>query len=86
MLARLVVYADLPAALPPAPPRALTFPQVVLLLRAVLPQPRFDPQEALARIASYQRHNLAAYFSQRSRTLKTLASQSPYLSLVVVFM
>jgi len=52
-------------------------PQVVLLLRAVLPQPRFDPQEALARITYYQRHNLAAYYSHRAHTLQTLAAQSP---------
>ena len=47
------------------------------LLRAVLPLPVFDLATAVALVAYYQRHNLAAYRSHRQRTLKRLAELSP---------
>ena len=69
--------ADLPQALPPDPPRTPSLPQVRWLLRAALPLPRLDPRLALALVAYWQRHNLAAYRSHRKRTLQQLAAQSP---------
>jgi len=47
------------------------------LLRAALPLPVLDPTLALALVAYWQRHNLAAYQSHRKRTLERLAEQGP---------
>ena len=67
----------LPQALPPQPTRVPTLPQVRCLLRAALPLPVLDVALALALVAYWQRHNLAAYRSHRKRTLQRLAAQGP---------
>ena len=67
----------LPQALPPQPPRVPTLPQVRCLLRAALPLPVLDVALALALVAYWQRHNLAAYRSHRKRTLQQLAARGP---------
>ena len=69
--------SSLPQALPPQPPRVPTLPQVRCLLRAALPLPALDVALALALVAYWQRHNLAAYRSHRKRTLQRLAAQGP---------
>jgi hypothetical protein len=69
--------ASLPRALPPTPPRVPSLPQVRWLLRAALPLPVLDPALALALVAYWQRHNLAAYRSHRKRTLRRLTAQGP---------
>jgi hypothetical protein len=69
--------STLPQELPPRPPRLPSLPQVRWLLRAALPLPVLDPALALALIAYWQRHNLAAYRSHRQRTLQRLAAQGP---------
>ena len=68
---------DLPQALPPDPPRTPTLPQVRRLLRTALPLPVLTPALALALVAYWQRHNLAAYSSHRKRTLQQLTARSP---------
>ena len=67
----------LPQALSPQPPRVPTLPQVRWLLRAALPLPVLDAALALAHLAYWQRHNLAAYRSHRKRTLQRLVAQGP---------
>ena len=69
--------SSLSQALPPQPPRVPTLPQVRWLLRAALPLPVLDVALALALVAYWQRHNLAAYRSHRKRTLQRLAAQGP---------
>lgn len=51
---------------------ALTLPQVILLLKAVLPMPEFDPEFAINIIGYRQRRNHAAYLSHRKRRLAQL--------------
>lgn len=51
---------------------ALTLPQVILLLKAVLPMPEFDAAFALEIIGYRQRRNHAAYLSHRNRRLDRL--------------
>ena len=48
---------------------ALTLPQTVLLLRAILPNPAFDPQLALDIVGYRQRRNHAAHLSHRKKRL-----------------
>jgi hypothetical protein len=67
----------LPRALPAQPPRVPSLPQVRCLLRAALTLPVLDVALALALVAYWQRHNLAAYRSHRKRTLQRLAAQGP---------
>ena len=55
---------------------ALTLPQTVLLLRAVLPKPDLDEQLALDIVRYRQRNNHAAYLSHRKKRLQKLASLS----------
>jgi hypothetical protein len=69
--------SGLPQALPPQPPRVPSLPQVRCLLRAALLLPVLDPALALALVAYWQRHNLAAYRSHRKRTLQRLAARGP---------
>ena len=69
--------SSLPQALPPQPPRVPTLPQVRWLLRAALPLPVLDVALALALVAYWQRHNLAAYRSHRKRTFQRLIAQGP---------
>lgn len=49
---------------------ALTLPQALLLLKSVLPQPEFDPDQALEIVTYYQRRHHAARRSHRKRRLK----------------
>ncbi|HBY94757.1 MAG: hypothetical protein M5U01_11585 [Ardenticatenaceae bacterium] len=49
---------------------ALTLPQAMLLLKSVLPQPEFDPDQALEIVNYYQRRHHAARRSHRKRRLK----------------
>ena len=46
--------------------------EVRVLLRALLPLPRFDPAAALAWLADQQRRKLAAYQAHRRRRLQRL--------------
>jgi hypothetical protein len=71
------VLALLVRALPSRPPRVPSRPQVRALLRAALPLPVLDVALALALVAYWQRHNLAACRSHRKRTLRCLAAQGP---------
>ncbi len=48
---------------------ALTLPQAILLLKSVLPQPEFDPQQALDIVNYYQQRHHAARRSHRKRRL-----------------
>ncbi len=50
----------------------LTLPQAILLLKAVLPQPKFDLQTTLEIVNYYQRRQAAARFSHRKRRLAQL--------------
>jgi hypothetical protein len=61
--------------LPPVPV-GLSVTEVRVLLRALLPLPRFDPAGALAWLAYQQRRKLAAYRSHRRRRLRRLAACS----------
>jgi len=51
---------------------ALTLPQTVLLLRAILPKPDFDAQLALDIVTYRQRRNHDAYRSHRKKRLRKL--------------
>ena len=53
---------------------AVTLPQVVMVLAAVLPLREFDPQLALGILTYHQRRNHAAYLSHRKRRI-ALATQ-----------
>ena len=53
---------------------AVTLPQVVLVLAAVLPLRDFDPQLALGILTYHQQRNHAAYLSHRKRRI-ALATQ-----------
>ena len=53
---------------------ALTVPQVRLLLNAVLPRKRLDPETAIDLIYRTQHQNYAAYCSHRRHTLRRLDS------------
>ena len=53
---------------------AVTWPQVVLVLAAVLPLSEFDPQLALDMLIYHQQRNQAAYLSHRKRRI-ALATQ-----------
>ena len=55
---------------------ALTLPQTVLLLRALLPKPDLDEQLALDIVRYRQRNNHAAYRSHRKKRLRKLAALS----------
>jgi hypothetical protein len=59
----LLCGAHEPAVKKKAP--AVTLPQVVLVLAAVLPLREFDPQLALDILAYHQQRNHAAYLSHR---------------------
>jgi len=48
---------------------AMTVPQVVMVLAAVLPTRAFDGQLALDSLASQQQRNHAAYLSHRKRRI-----------------
>jgi hypothetical protein len=48
---------------------AVTLPQVVMVLAAVLPRPEFDMQLALDILAYHQQRNHAAYLSHRKRRI-----------------
>jgi hypothetical protein len=48
---------------------AVTLPQVVMVLAAVLPSPEFDMQVALDILAYHQQRNPAAYLSHRKRRI-----------------
>ena len=63
---------DLLALLLPPVPVGLSVAEVRVLLRALLPLPRFDPTAALAWLAYQQRRKLAAYQSHRRRRLRRL--------------
>ena len=64
-------------ALPSQPPRLPSLLQVRWLLRAALPLPVLDVALALALVAYWQRHNLAAYRSHRKGFLQRLREQPP---------
>jgi len=51
---------------------ALTLPQTILLLQAILPKPLFDAQLALDIVRYRQRRNHEAYISHRRRRLRIL--------------
>ena len=50
----------------------LTLPQAILLLKAVLPQPKFDVQTTVEIVNYYQRRHAAAQRSHRKRRLARL--------------
>ena len=68
---------DLAALLPPAPALRLSVAEVRLLLRALLPLPRFDLLAAVALLRYQRRHKLAAYWSHRKRRLQRLEVLKP---------
>jgi hypothetical protein len=47
----------------------LTLPQAIVLLKAVLPQPKVDLETTVEIVNYYQRHHAAAYRSHRKRRL-----------------
>ena len=64
---------DLASLLPPAPALRLSVAEVRVLLRALLPLPRFDLKAAVVLLRYQRRHKLAAYWSHRKRRLQRLA-------------
>ncbi len=50
----------------------LTLPQAILLLKAVLPQPKVDLETTVEIVNYYQRRHAAAYRSHRKRRLDKL--------------
>lgn len=74
-LAETTVCLDLPEGwerLTPATEVGLSLAEVRMLLRAVLPQPVFDPRAALALLDYQHRRKAAAYRSHRQRRLRRL--------------
>jgi len=70
---RLTQASELASLLPPAPALRLSVAEVRVLLRALLPLPRFDLRAAVALLRYQRRHKLAAYWSHRKRRLRRLA-------------
>jgi hypothetical protein len=49
-----------------------TLPQAILLLKSILPQPKFDVNTTIEIVNYYQRRHEAAYQSHRKRHLASL--------------
>ena len=56
--------------------KGFSLAEICMLLRAILPQPLFDANAALALLAYQRRRKAAAYRSHRKRTLNRLAERS----------
>ena len=54
---------------------AVTLPQIVMILAAVLPTHEFDGQLALAILAYQQQRNHAAYLSHRKRRISLVTQR-----------
>jgi len=53
----------------------LTLPQAILLLKSILPQPKFDLETTVEIVNYYQRRHEAAYQSHRKRRLERLENE-----------